>query len=96
MNLFAEVLVLAAGTYLVALGVVAFVRPDTVKRFLAAFATSARAHYVELAVRMTIGLALVQAAPRMRMATANMPLLAIGALAGGGLALLSLSLGHGD
>jgi hypothetical protein len=47
--------VLAAGLYLVGLGVVALLRPDLARRFLARHASSARAHYTELALRLLAG-----------------------------------------
>jgi hypothetical protein len=58
--------VAAAGLYLVGLGVVAIVSPDRARRFLARFASSARAHFTELMLRLIVGAALVLSAPLMR------------------------------
>lgn len=66
MNLLAALPVYAAGLYLVGLGFVALVSPNRAKRFLAAFASSARAHVAELMVRMVVGAALVLSAPLVR------------------------------
>lgn len=51
--------------YLLALGVAAVVRPAVATRFLGGFATSPTTHFVELAVRVLAGSALVVAAPAM-------------------------------
>jgi hypothetical protein len=66
MSLFiALALVAVAGTFLLALGVTALVRPPIARRFLLGFAQSASRHYSELAFRFAIGAALIVAAPRM-------------------------------
>jgi uncharacterized protein YjeT (DUF2065 family) len=62
----AGILVALTGVYLVALGVAAWLRPARVSRFLAAFASSPAIHYLEQALRITAGVALVLAAPQMR------------------------------
>jgi hypothetical protein len=62
----APVLVLAAGIYLVVLGAISAVRPESAKRFLATFASSVQAHFLELFVRFVIGFALILSAPQMR------------------------------
>lgn len=54
-----------AGLYLVALGLAAFMVPDRAARFLLAFASSGTAHYVELLIRLGVGVALVVRAPAM-------------------------------
>ncbi len=58
-------LVLAAGLYLVGLGVAALAKPATASRFLSAFASSAPLHYLELGLRIVVGLAFVRQAPGM-------------------------------
>lgn len=58
----------AAGIGLLAMGVLGFVAPDRVRRFLDGFASSARAHYLELALRLVAGAALVLFAPSMHLA----------------------------
>ena len=49
--------------YLLALGSGALVRPETAKRFLGGFARTRRAHFLELALRVVAGAALVSRAP---------------------------------
>jgi hypothetical protein len=68
MSLLAALPVFAAGLYLVGLGVVSIVSPDRAKRFLAGFASSARAHFAELMIRLVVGASLVLSAPFMRFA----------------------------
>lgn len=58
--------VLLAGFYLVGLGVAALARPELAKRFLASHASSARAHFLELALRLIVGTAFVFSSPQMR------------------------------
>lgn len=65
LELVALTLVVLAAAYLIGLGVAAFVAPSRTARFLDAFASSARAHYLEIAIRLLVGAALVVAAPRM-------------------------------
>jgi hypothetical protein len=55
----------AAGAYLVVLGVSALAFPARASRFLLGFAGSARLHYLELAIRLAIGGALLLRAPDM-------------------------------
>jgi hypothetical protein len=54
-----------AGLCLIALAVLALVRPALARRFLLGFARTAVAHYAEMAARIVVGLALVIASPRM-------------------------------
>lgn len=49
--------------FLFAQGVLALWRPDWVRAFLGGFAASARAHFLELLLRILAGLAFVQLAP---------------------------------
>jgi hypothetical protein len=62
----AGTLVLLAGLYLVALGVVSAGFPSGATRFLGAFAGSLSLHLVELAVRFTVGASLLIYSPYMR------------------------------
>ena len=61
----ASVLVLLAGLYLIGLAVVSVTFPQKAKVFLSGMASSAFAHYVEVAVRFVIGAALLIYAPMM-------------------------------
>ena len=65
MSVVAAVVVVAFGLSLVAFPGVAFSKPAIAERLLSAFASSARAHYVEQAVRLLIGAALVVRSPTM-------------------------------
>ena len=58
-------LVVLAAVYLVGLGVASFVAPARTAHFLDAFASSARAHLIEISIRLLVGAALVVAAPRL-------------------------------
>jgi hypothetical protein len=129
LNLLAGTSVVAAGLYLVALGAAAFLAPARVRAFLAGFASSARAHFLEMFIRLVVGAALVAVAPQMMfagaflifgwvvvgttialcavpwrlhrrfaqwavpLATRNMPLFAVGSLAGGLILLAAVLLG---
>lgn len=66
----AAAVVVCAALYLLALGGTALVRPGTARRFLGGFATTPRLHYTELALRILVGAALVESAPRMAFGTA--------------------------
>src|SRR5262245_32588145 len=65
MSFVAGVVVVAFGLALIAFPGVAFAQPAIAERFLTAFASSARAHYVEQVVRLVIGAALVVRSPTM-------------------------------
>lgn len=65
-HLLAAAGVLSTGLYLVGLAAVALVAPARATRFLRGFATSALTHYVELALRLIAGGAMVIHAPNMR------------------------------
>jgi hypothetical protein len=65
MSVVAAVVVVAFGLSLIALPGLAFVKPEIVERFLTAFASSARTHYVEQIVRLLIGAAVVVCSPTM-------------------------------
>jgi len=55
-----------AGLYLLALAGVARLAPARARAFLDAHASSAATHFLELALRVTVGASLVFTAPRMR------------------------------
>ena len=55
----------SAAGYLLALGVMLLMRPEQGRRFLAGFAQTAFAHYLELGLRILIGAAFIVHAPRM-------------------------------
>ncbi len=59
-NYLAMTVILLAAAFFIALGYTALCRPKVAARFLLGFAESARAHYVELSLRLVIGLALLQ------------------------------------
>ena len=65
MSVAAAVVVVAFGLLLIAFPGVAFAKPAIAERFLTAFATSARTHYVEQVVRLLVGAALVVRSPTM-------------------------------
>ena len=58
-------LVGAFGCYLVALAAMSLLRPSRAAQFLEAHASTAAAHYAELAIRLVVGIAFVLAAPVM-------------------------------
>lgn len=57
--------VVGATAYLLALGGGAFLRPESARRFLGGFASTPRAHFLELTLRVVAGAALVHSAPTM-------------------------------
>ncbi len=57
------VIVLAVAGFLLVQGVIAVLRPHAVRKFLGGFASSAKAHFAELAARILAGLAFLQFAP---------------------------------
>ena len=61
----AAVVIVAFGLSLIAFSGVAVARPAIAERFLTAFASSARTHYVEQVFRLLIGAALVVRSPIM-------------------------------
>ncbi len=64
MNLLSGVVV-AFALFLVGLAVTIYTRPSLAERFLSAFARSARAHYIEQAVRLVVGGSLVVSSSEM-------------------------------
>jgi hypothetical protein len=65
MSVVATVVVVAFGLSLIAFTCVAFAKPESAERFLTAFASSARTHYVEQVFRLVVGAALVVISPAM-------------------------------
>jgi hypothetical protein len=61
----AEIVVVAFALFLLGLTVVSFATPAITQRFVAAFASRARTHYTEQAIRLLVGAALVVASPAM-------------------------------
>lgn len=58
----------AAGVGLLAMAVLCVAAPGRARRFLGGFASSARAHYLELGLRLVAGAALVLFSPSMHLA----------------------------
>jgi hypothetical protein len=56
---------LLVAAFLVALGLSCFVRPVLAQRFLGGLGSTARLHFLEVALRLVAGAALVVSAPRM-------------------------------
>ena len=69
LDVFAVPLVFLTGAFLLALGAATFVTPQRAAAFLGGFARSARAHYLELLVRMLVGAAFVVGAVETKFAT---------------------------
>ncbi len=69
MTLLAALVVVSCGLALTAFTGVVFARPALAERFLRSFASSARAHYVEMVFRLLIGTSLVVLASAMWPAT---------------------------
>ncbi|HBD18855.1 MAG TPA: hypothetical protein DC063_01290 [Arenimonas sp.] len=61
----ATALVLLAGAFLACLGLACLVAPAQARRFLLGFASSLALHYLELAIRLVVGGALLVVAPTM-------------------------------
>ena len=59
------IVVVGFGLYLIGLAVVIALKPLLAERFIKSFASSARAHYTEQALRLTVGAAIVILAPSM-------------------------------
>ena len=62
-DLLARLVIVAAGLYLVGLGISCFFRPSSAARFLLGHASSAFLHYLELVLRVLLGASLVKMAP---------------------------------
>jgi uncharacterized protein YjeT (DUF2065 family) len=59
-------IIVLAGIYLLVLAGLAFIAPSRATSFLGSFASSASAHYLELAIRLAVGAALLQYALHMQ------------------------------
>ncbi len=59
----AGAVIVAAGLYLITLGISCFIRPSSAAKFLLGHASSGFLHYLELAFRLLLGASLVQKAP---------------------------------
>ena len=66
MTWLAGVVVIGSGLFLVALAAAIVVMPARIERFLNSFASSARAHYIEQALRLIGGVAFIVFAPQMQ------------------------------
>jgi hypothetical protein len=64
-NLLASILVLLTGLYLIGFAVGLVILPARATRFLGGFASSAFTHYLELAIRLIAGVAILRYAPQM-------------------------------
>ena len=62
-DLLAGAVIVAAGLYLIVLGVSCFFRPVSAAKFLLGHASSGFLHYLELSLRVLLGACLVQTAP---------------------------------
>ena len=62
-DLLAGVVIVAAGLYLIVLGIGCFFRPSLAANFLLGHASSGLLHYLELCLRIVVGSALIQKAP---------------------------------
>ena len=65
MTLLSSIVVVVFGLFLIGLTCVVFAAPTLAERFLVSFASSARAHYVEMACRLLIGSSLAILSPVM-------------------------------
>ena len=65
MEVFSGMFVVAFGVFLVGLAALIAIKPQLAERFLRSFASSARAHYAEQALRLIAGGAMVIFAPSM-------------------------------
>ena len=65
MSLLTAIVVAAFGIFLIGLTGIIFAIPALAERFFMSFASSARAHYVEQALRLLIGASLVVLSPEM-------------------------------
>jgi hypothetical protein len=64
-SLLAGIVVVACGLFLIGLTAVVFAKPALAERFFMSFASSARTHYVEQALRLLLGASLVVLSPTM-------------------------------
>ena len=62
-DLLAGAVIVAAGLYLIGLGISCFFRPNLASEFLLGHASSGFLHYLELVLRLLLGASMVQKAP---------------------------------
>ncbi len=62
-----RLVVWASAAYLLSLGVLAFIRPAVVHRFIDGFVTSRRIDFLEVALRLMVSLALVAVSPETKL-----------------------------
>ncbi len=62
-DLLAGAVIVAAGLYLIALGISCFFRPSSAAKFLLGHASSGLLHYLELSLRVIVGASFVRKAP---------------------------------
>lgn len=55
----AEIVVAASGVFLIGLGSVMLIKPAITERFITSFASSRKAHFLEMSVRLLFGISLV-------------------------------------
>ena len=65
MKILSGFIVVSTGVFLIGMSVVIAAKPMLAQRILKSFASSARAHYTEQAIRLTVGAAIVVFAPSM-------------------------------
>lgn len=63
LNAIALIFILLAALYFLVLGIVSLAYPYRASSFLLGFASSAKLHYIELILRMLVGLAFLRVAP---------------------------------
>ena len=54
-----QIVVIASGLFMVGLAILIFIKPAVTERFILSFASSARAHYIEMCFRLLLGASLV-------------------------------------
>ncbi|CAN5728150.1 hypothetical protein BH20ACI4_BH20ACI4_06840 [soil metagenome] len=59
MKLFAATIVLGFGGFLIVLAVLSAIMPSKAAHFLGSFASSAKAHFIEIGIRIIVGTALI-------------------------------------
>lgn len=64
-HLLAEAVVIGTGVYFIGLAALCLCRPQRARRFLQKFASSARAHVIEMLLRLLAGIGMVAYAPYM-------------------------------
>lgn len=65
MHLIAEIVVTAAGLFLIGLGGVMLIKPAVTERFITSFASSRKAHFTEMSFRLLFGVSLASLAMSM-------------------------------